>query len=121
MKNQSFGKPGYIIEFLENPTKLQDQSQKISDLIELLNSPLFFRFQYFQKNSFNLEQLKELLEIWIRYFREKLLKIIFEQNLNQESIMKLEKTLKVLQEINYYIFNTNINQRLAFESLMLRI
>jgi len=123
----SFGKPGRIIEFLQNPAKLQNQKEKISDLVKLLNAPLVSRFLYAQKNSFNFEELKEILETWMRYFREKLLERIStletekKKFQSQYSLSQIEKILKVLQEINYYILNTNVNSRLALETLMLEL
>lgn len=123
----SFGKPGYAIEFFQNPTKLERQKQRISDLIKLSESPLFFRFQYFPKNSLTPEELKEILEVWMRHLRERLLEKLSPSKkekkhwLTHYSVLQLEKILGLLQEINYYISNTNVNPKLALETLMLEL
>jgi DNA polymerase-3 subunit delta' len=106
----SLGRPGQVFDFLENPEKLKEQETKIKELIKICNSPLFKRFQYAKELSVN-ESLKEILNIWLIYFREALI--------SQKNVAKIKNILKVLQRVIFLMSTTNINQRLALEILML--
>ena len=123
----SFGKPGRALDFLLMPAKLENQKQKISDLIKICNSPLVFRFQYLKDLSLESKNLKEILEIWLRYFRKKLLEATSNQQpaiSNQQprySLLKLKKILQLIQDTIFYISTTNINPKLALEMLILEL
>jgi len=106
----SLGRPGLAMSFLENPEKLKEQEIKIKELIKIYNSPLFLRFQYAKELSVN-ESLKEILNIWLIYFRKALI--------SQKNVAKIKNILKVLQRVIFLMSTTNINQRLALEILML--
>ncbi|MBZ9569804.1 hypothetical protein KJA16_02680 [Patescibacteria group bacterium] len=137
----SFGKPGRTLEFLLMPAKLENQKQKISDLIRICNSPLAFRFQYLKGLLLESKNLKEALEIWLRYFRNALIATINNQSfdglridpersrtgqqstINQlgYSLSKLKNILQLIQNTIFYISATNVNPRLALEMLMLEL
>jgi len=108
----SLGRPGEILDFLENPEKLEEEETKIKELIKICNSPLFLRFQYAKDISAN-ESLKETLNLWLIYFRKALIVQ------KQKNIEKIKNILKILQRIIFLMSTTNINQRLALEILML--
>lgn len=117
----SLGKVGLVIDFSKNPEKVKERKERIKEMIKIINSPLFFRFQYAKKLS-QKDDLKEILDIWLNYFRKILLskmngKIIAPQ-------YSVPKTKEILQEIEKMIFllsTTNINRKLALEMLMLKI
>jgi len=123
----SFGKPGLAIDFLSDPQKLENQNQKIREIEKLSQSDLSFRFQYIKDLISQKQNLKEILDIWLRYFREVLLLALspqpsaLSQPLQDYSLLKLKNTLQAIERINFLISTTNINSRLAFEILMLQL
>jgi len=116
----SLGKPGLAIDFLENPKKLEEREIKEKELIRILNSNLVRRFEYI-KELIQQENLKEILEIWLNYFRSVLLLKLKENYKFDLSIPQLENILQQIQKTIFLISTTNINQRLALEILMLEL
>lgn len=119
----SFGKPGLAIEFLLAPTKFDDQKQRIKDLIKICDSSLAFRFQYIKNISLESDDLREILEIWLRHFRKELLKAISKQGMvaSNNHLVKLRKIIQSVQNTIFYISTTNINPKLALEVLCLEL
>ena len=123
----SFGKPGRAIDFFLTPSKLEDQNKKIAELVKICDSPLFFRFQYIKDLSLEFDDLKEMLEIWLTYFRRKLLKTTgIQQSVTNDSrlrysLPKLKTIVQLIQDTIFYISTTNVNPRLALEILMLEL
>lgn len=121
----SQGRPGKVIDFLSDFKKLEEYEQKITDLIKILNSDLSFRFQYIKTLSKN-QNLKEVLSLWLFYFRDILLSKInsdsnLPQSVRQYSFLKLRNILQLIQNTNFLISTTNLNPRLALEILMLEL
>jgi DNA polymerase-3 subunit delta' len=123
----SFGRPGLALEFSQNPQKLEKEYQKIKEMNKVFQLQLPLRFQYVKDLVSQKEDLKEILESWLRYFREILrlkmglepeLKILASQNFDF-SLPQLKKIINSIEKINFLISSTNINQRLALEILML--
>ena len=127
----SFGKPGVILDFLASPQRLENQKQKINDLIKITaeNSNLASRFQYAKNFSLESKDLKEILEVWLRYFRGVLLNHFEKEphlekrsvSFNRYSVLKLGSIIKLIQNIIFLASTTNINPRLALEVLMLEL
>jgi len=121
----SFGKPGRAIDFFLTPSKLGDQKKKIAELVKICDSPLFFRFQYIKDLSLDFDNLKEMLEIWLTYFRRKLLQATdSQQSVTDDSRLgysssKLKTIIQLIQDTIFYISTTNVNPRLALETLVL--
>lgn len=121
-----WGRPGRAIEFLRDPFKKEFQKKIEKEIPKLIRGDFSFRFRYVKELSQNPQLLKEILEIWLRYFRESLLSQINAQS-NQillardYSIPKLKKILKTIHTINLLISTTNVNPRLALEILMLEL
>lgn len=122
----SQGKPGTAIDFLNYPQKLKERKTLLNEIIKLTKSDLSFRFQYAKKIS-QTADLKEILSIWLFYFREILL-----SNLNKHGAskagaddiltpFKLKNILKKIQSTNFLISTTNVNPKLALEILMLEL
>jgi len=129
----SQGRPGVAIDFLSNSEKLDDWQKSLKVLKEILKSDIADRFEYAKELS-QKDNLKEILEVWLGYFRSILLSCFvqdssyFIQDLNHRKISeihhdnnldKLKNILKKIQNIIFLISTTNVNQRLALEILML--
>lgn len=115
----SFGSPGRAIEFFKNPKKLEFQQQILKEISKLIRSDLSLRFSYAKKLTERPQDLREILGIWLNYFREILLKRKFLAINYSES--KIRRILKLIQTVNFLILTTNINKRLALEMLMLEL
>lgn len=115
----SQGRPGVAIDFLREPKKLKEREELLNELIRLTKTDLTSRFQY-AKTISKTANLKEILNLWLFYFREKLI-----SNLNSKGepwkIGKLVKILEKIQNINFLISTTNVNPRLALEILMIEL
>ena len=116
----SLGKPGEIINFLSHPQKLEDRTQRIKDLKELINSPLSFRFQYAKRKAQDPKALKEILNLWLRYFRNNLFSVLGRPS-EKYSLPKLKKIINLTQDIIFLTSKTEINPRLALEILLLEL
>ena len=118
----SLGRPGLAIDFSSNPEKLKEYKQKIKELIEISRSDLAFRFQYTKELSQN-SNIREILFIWLKYFRNILLEKCLTQGAKHSkySFSKLKKILQQIQNTNFLISTTNVNTRLALEILMLEL
>lgn len=116
----SSGKPGEVINFLDNPQKLEEREKKIKELKKLIDSPLSFRFQYAKKESEDFRALIETLNVWLRYFREGLISAP-DQILEKYSVQKLRKIINLIQDISFLISKTEVNRKLALEMLLLEL
>ena len=113
----SWGRPGRAINFILHPEEIEIEKQRIKQIQELVDSDIAFRFQYAKQISENRDALKEILEIWLRYFRTKMI-----DGLNARgSTSGTEKILKKIQETQFLLSTTNVNSKLALELLMLEI
>ena len=112
------GKPGMAIDFLLNPQKLEERIQREKELQKLLKSNLSSRFQYAKEIS-KEPNLKEILNIWLSYFRKNLLGQLASKQ--PESLKRLKDILRKIQNTNFLISTTNINTRLAIDLLMLEL
>lgn len=141
----SLGRPGLAIDFFLNEQKLKNQEKLISDIAKIRSSDFGFRFQY-AKNLFaslktasrdgskETSNIKEILNIWLRYFRELFVSCLKENSgikpsttfqrkvvLDEYSLFKLKKIISLIQSLNYLISTTNINPKLAFEILLMEL
>ena len=115
------GRPGEAVDFISNPQKLENRKKTIKELIKISNSELAFRFQY-AKDLSAPSNLKEILSIWLSYFRTVLLSKVEDPNLYPNySFSKLKNILSQIQNINFLLTSTNVNPRLALEILMLEL
>ena len=109
------GRPGEAVDFVSDPQKLGNRKKIIKELIKISNSELASRFQY-AKNLSRESNLREILDIWLSYFRN----VLLEKN-SQYSFPRLKNILNQIQNTNFLISTTNINSRLALEILMLEL
>ncbi len=120
----SLGSPGIAIDFANMPDKLKDYDQKIEELVSICSSNLAFRFNY-AKDISKKTDLKEILNVWLFYFRNILISKIKKESLTESeknfSLVKLKNILFQIQETKSLISNTNVDSRLALENLMLEL
>jgi len=137
----SSGMPGVAIDFISNPQKLESYQKAIKELTEIPNLSLAGRFQCAKELS-QSGNLREILEIWLSYFRGVLIKkclnpvrnynngakasreqiskgVNFEIKQSGYSLSKLKNVLNQIQNTNFLLSTTNVNPRLALEILML--
>jgi len=111
----SNGRPGVAIEYLENPEKLKEREELIQKLIKVSKAPLFLRFQYAKELS-ESQDLNEVLNVWLSYFRNNLI-----SQKDETLLKKVEGLLKAIQKTIFLISTTNVNLKLALEILMLEL
>jgi len=124
----SFGKPGLAMEFSKNTENFRKEDQKIKEIERIVQGPLSLRFQYVRNLTHQEQDLQDTLENWLRYFQDILrmkmglaaeLEISPTPNFNL-STAQLKKIIHFIERINFLISSTNINSKLAFETLMLQ-
>lgn len=116
----SAGRPGVAIDFVSDSDKLKDYRQRVKELEKISKGSVALKFQYAKDLSKDPKDLKEILNIWLSYFREILLSKLKDQPSNY-NLTKLSQILKDIQRTKYLISRTNINSRLALENLMLQL
>jgi len=110
-----------LIKFYpKEPQKFFDQDKRIKEIISLNKSNLAVRFQYAKELSEEKENINEVLNIWLNYFRNILIKTINGQS-KDYSLAKLNKIIKAIEQTNLLISSTNVNPKLALEILMLEL
>lgn len=119
------GRPGKIINLIENKEKLLKFKRLAKDILNLKNKSLAQRFNYTASlikemdiSNTNKNQLFELLEIWIRIIRYNLvLDFVKDKSLNKKefsALFAMEKVYRLLKM-------SNLNIKIAFNYLMLNI
>lgn len=123
--NYCRGKPGLLIDFIRQPGKLKNQRRIREDLVKVINSPIAFRFQYANNLSQDLQLMKETLDIWLEYYRERFLARINQGSANDfsngVSLSVFKKNLWLIQSTISLIATTNINTKLALENLIMEL
>jgi len=113
----SAGRPGVAVDFVEDKQKINIFRERIKEIEKISKADLTFRFQYVKDLSENLQQTRELLDVWTSYFRGKLINAVGDQR----PTLGLRKILNFLQKTNFLISSTNVNPRLALETLMIEL
>lgn len=119
----SEGRPGKAIDFLRNPQKLKVWWQMFEDIQNLVDSDISSRFKYLNDFFLQEDNSKEFLNIFLRYFRLVLLSKLGIRNEFKKhySLQKIKEIIKLGEKIKFLISRTNINQKLALETLFLNI
>ena len=112
----SQGRPGRAVESASSKEKFEFYKKRMKELDEILNSNLATRFRYAKEIS-GQENLREILEIWLNYFRNVFIKNCLISEVKQ--FKRLKNILQQIQRTIYLISTTNVNPRLALEILML--
>lgn len=118
LSRASQGRPGVALDFLSNPQKIKEREEMIGELVKLKNSSLSFRFQYAKKIS-EKDNLKEILSIWLSYFRQELIGQLDFQG-NGFSFKKIKDILTEIQATISLLATANSNPRLALEILLMK-
>jgi len=111
----SFGKPGRIIEFLQERSGLIKEKKAEKGLADILNSDLTLRFDRAEALAKNYSS--EILEIWLRYLRSALLAKIEKR----EEATKTKKNIENLEKAIFLINRFPVNKRLVLENLMVNL
>jgi len=115
----SMGRPGQAINFFRDPEKLKIYHQRLSEVPRLIKDDYAERFQYAKDLSEDPEAVKNVLSIWLGYFRNNLLASVAEGN--SAAAAKTAKIINTIQKMIYLIAHTNVSVRLALEVLMLEL
>lgn len=110
------------IRFCSPSARERDKKEeaRVNEIIKLSGQNLFSRFQYAKNLTEDSANLREILDVWLNYFREKLWAALDDRS-SDYSLAKLKKILETIQNISFLISTTNINARLALEILMLEL
>ena len=118
----SSGQIGKAINFFEDKSKMDFFNKSIEDIIFLSRSSISQRFQYAEKLKDDKIKIIEILDIWERFLRrEILLKIFNYKSSVNYSLQKTKELIDELEKIKYIIESSNINKRIAFESLLIKL
>lgn len=131
----SEGKPGKAIDLASNPKKLARYHKRMEELADLKDASLSSRFQYVEKISKDFEKTKEMLDIWLRYFRRMFFsklgaslsfslegrELTSPKQFEDYSLLKLKHILDLIQRVNFLLSSTNTKPKLALEILMLEL
>ena len=118
----SSGQIGKAINFFEDKSKMDFFNKSIEDIMFLSRSNISQRFQYAEKLKDDKIKIIEILDIWERFLRrEILLKIFNYKSSVNYSLQKTKELIDELEKIKYIIESSNINKRIAFESLLIKL
>lgn len=118
----SFGKPGRMINYLEQKEVKEFQKRALGEIKEMTKAPLFERFKTAKQLSENRRDALRVLEIWLHYFREILLKKLNKEKMRKDySFEDLKEVIEGIERTKYVLNNSNVNPRLALEFLLLKI
>ena len=129
----SLGRPGLAMSFLKDSKKITEIDQKINDFNKLSQSDLATRFKYVQELSkLEPQEIKKVLSIWSRYIRNMMIEKSKCQMSNVKSNpkskiqknyspAKLKNIVETISNLQFSFATTNINTRLALETLMLEL
>lgn len=94
--------------------EIKDSEEAISILQKLRESDLAYRFQYIKKitDKDSNEDLREILNVWLRCFRKEML-----ANYNSNA----KEIIKEIQSTQLLLSTTNVNSKLALETLLMKL
>lgn len=116
----SLGRPG-LAQQLTNPEVFEQHQEKLKQLEQLVKGSFADRFQCAEELS-KEKDLNYILELWLSQFRRALLSKITEgHNEFNYSVAKIRQVLNELQRIRRLLETTNVNKRLALETLMIKL
>lgn len=104
----------------EKGLEVEDPEDIVSTLNKLKESDLAYRFQYAKKITDSKENLRDLLNVWLRCFRKEML--ASPESLTEAgSSVKAKKTIEEIQKIQLLLSTTNVNPKLALEALLMKL
>jgi DNA polymerase-3 subunit delta' len=128
----SNGRPGYAIKLIDNPEALELRHTFLEEHLELMNQGIVERFTWVQQASKDRESLRDLLLIWLSFWRDVLLlsnkvdaSLTNIDFINEIKAFSSRTTKEIPLQMVRALENTlgliekNVNVRLALEVLML--
>ncbi len=130
----SEGRPGQAIEYLEQDSKLKQETGLAEELFRLKEQPLSSRFRFVQKMIKDGTAPESFLNIWLKVYHDILLLKLdclylvsgliskrellnLSQNYSADEVLFVLRLIgKISRDLKY-----NINKRLALEALMISI
>lgn len=110
----SLGRPGKALFYLDNSSQLKEEKKEFETFLDCLQSDLKTKFAWAEQTV--KDSLPEKIEIYLIRLREALLK----KDFSRLSLNQIKKTIKGLEKLNFLIKTTNLNQKLALESFLLK-
>jgi len=133
----SNGRPGLALKFYQNPEKVRQFFQVIEEFKKLIQSDYNERYKYIENISKNISEYREILKIWLIWFRDLALENLnckeLKTNISENntthsislaynySIQKIFDIIHSIKKTERIISTTNVNARLAMENLVLKI
>ena len=125
----SYGRPGIAIDFLSDLQQYKKHQKLIGDLTALSTSDLAFRFRYAKDMSQGtLQDIRVLLDMWLRYLRDVLLAKLQSAEKNSASasfqhysVAKICRILASMQSTRFLLSTTNSSPKLALELLFMKL
>lgn len=130
----SGGRPGYALDLHHHPENLQQRKNWLDEHHVLLSDSRIARFAYAQNAAKDKDSLKEMLQLWLTYWRDILMRSADADtpltNLDREKEIQqlageipLQRASQVIASIEHTldILKKNVNTRLAAEVLLLNM
>ncbi len=123
------GRPGIVLEYLNNPALFREQEAAVKQLEDLLKADLNFRYELAEKMSKDILSAQSVLSQWMFWFRDLLLakldcrEIVVNQSvfshLGLYPIGRIKEIIEAINRTTNLLRNPSLNARLALEALML--
>jgi len=126
------GKPGRAIKLFEDSEKMENEKKLLGEIQKLCDSDLALRFKY--AKDLPEGGYSEAVNAFSRYFRQILLLKIGINNFSESdyfplpseklkfySLLKIKQIIKLAETISSRLRSTNINPKLALETLLLEL
>ena len=130
----SMGRPGVAFELSRNPEKFKERLLILDKLKNLIDSSLTDRWKYVEGISKNTLKVKDILDLWIFWFRGLLLTLLnhcdklsssfdmeYTKYVGKYKANKIKNIIEAINRTNFLIINSNVNPRLALEVLMFEL
>jgi DNA polymerase III subunit delta' len=128
----SAGRIGYACLLHAEPDRLAQRQAWLDELLQLMSSSRVKRFSYAESLSKDKEQARQVLQLWLSYWRDIMLKTIGAsaplinsdrvdeiENLSARmDVLEASDTVKSLEQTITFLEN-NVNPRIALEVLLL--
>ena len=109
------GRPGLAVDFVTDLEKVKFFQERMREVEEIAQGDLAFRFQYVKELSQDYQKARETLELWLIYFRNRLIKAVEKK----EETLRFRRIIKFIEKINFLISTTSVNLKMALETLIL--
>ena len=119
----SSGQIGKAIEFFNDEDKLNFFNKAVKDIISLIRSEMYKRFDFAKEFKENQDEIINVLDVWERFMRREILLKVYgnKGSLENYSLKKTKEVIDELEKTKYLIENTNVNKKLALENLLITL